>query len=363
MDILGIESSCDETAAAVVRDGHQVLSSVISSQVAKHAAYGGVIPELAAREHLRAIDPIVREALAEAKIEIEELDAIAVTAAPGLLPALLVGISYAKGLAATLDTPLLGVDHMLAHVYGAVLDHPDLLANPDAYPLLALIVSGGHTILLQIQADGACRLLGQTIDDAAGEAFDKAAKILHLGYPGGPLIDKLAAQGNPTAIDFPRGLTGSGGSPLKPEHRYNFSYSGLKTSLLYSVRQDPTGDDTLREFTDQDFLDIVASYQEAVVDVLVRKTRWAIEEQGAGTVLLCGGVACNSRLRTLITEMTDECDVPLRIAPPAYCTDNAAMIAGLAWHQHRAGEHATWSLDATPRFKPPDYISFAHAGA
>jgi len=348
MRVLGIETSCDETAVAIVEDGHTVRANLVSSQVALHGAYGGVIPELAAREHLRALAPLTQLALREAGVTLAQVDAVAVTQCPGLLPALLVGITYAKGLAAALDRPLLGVHHLVAHIYGALLERPAVPRDPAAFPLLALIVSGGHTQLVLIAANGTWRQLGQTLDDAAGEAFDKAAKILHLGYPGGPIIDQLAQRGNPRAVDFPRGLTGGRGTALKPENRFHFSFSGLKTALLYHVRREPTAE-PLRDLGDDELLDIVASYQEAVVDVLVRKSMAAAAETGARTLIVSGGVACNSRLRALMATAAAAAGLPLLIAPPKYCTDNAAMIAGLAWHALRHGQRDRFDLDALPR--------------
>jgi N6-L-threonylcarbamoyladenine synthase len=352
MNILGIESSCDETAAAVVRDGKQVLSSVISSQIKVHAAYGGVIPELAAREHLRAITPVVDQALHESGCSLDEIDAVAVTQCPGLVPALLVGASYAKGLAATRNLPLVGINHFLAHVYGAFLDEPQALQEPAAYPILSLVVSGGHTALFAIQADGSAAIVGRTLDDAAGEAFDKAAKILHLGYPGGPVIDRLAKEGNPTACQFPRGLMGGGGRPAKREHRFNFSFSGVKTALLYHVQD--------REVSDAELKDVVASYQQAVVDVLVLKTLLAAKELGAPTIVLSGGVACNSRLRADMAAALQGSGQRLVLAPPKYCTDNAAMVAGLAYHSMRHGQTAGLNLGIQARL-PEDLGSVPFA--
>lgn len=329
MKILGIETSCDETAAAVVEDGTRVLSSVISSQIAKHALFGGVVPELAAREHLAAIDPVVSAALAEGGCTVADLGAVAVTHSPGLVPALLVGTAYAKGLAATGGVPLLGVNHFLAHVYGALLERPDVCREPARFPLLAVVVSGGHTALLLIRADGTTALVGRTLDDAAGEAFDKAAKILDLGYPGGPLIDRIAQRGDPGRVRFPRGLVGGSGRAVRAEDHLNFSFSGLKTALYYHVRD--------RVLADAELADVVASYQAAIVDVLVLKSRWAAEESGAATVVLCGGVACNSALRRAMAEHLGGGGRELIVAPPRYCTDNAAMVAGLAWHELRLG--------------------------
>ncbi|MGI6354437.1 MAG: tRNA (adenosine(37)-N6)-threonylcarbamoyltransferase complex transferase subunit TsaD [Lentisphaerae bacterium] len=329
MIVLGIESSCDETAAAVVRNGHDVLSNVISSQMALHAGYGGVIPELAAREHLRNISPVVQEALAAAQLTIADISAIAVTSRPGLIPALLVGNAYAKGLAAAQNIPLIGINHFLAHIYGSFLGQPEILADRSSYPILALVVSGGHTAIVLIEADGNARILGSTLDDAAGEALDKAAKILGLGYPGGPVIDRIAKTGNPQAYAFPRGLTGAGGKAVKPEHRYDFSFSGVKTALLYAVK-----DKTLDE---AGLADAVASYQEAVMEVLVSKAMTAASDFATPLICCCGGVACNSRLRALMTKETARLGRRLLAAPPKYCTDNAAMVAGLGWHYLRKG--------------------------
>ncbi|NOY81417.1 MAG: tRNA (adenosine(37)-N6)-threonylcarbamoyltransferase complex transferase subunit TsaD [Kiritimatiellaeota bacterium] len=325
MKLLGLETSCDETAAAVVEDGYTVRSSVIASQIEQHAGYGGVIPELAAREHLRAVDPVVSAALTEGDCASSAPVAVAVTTVPGLIPALLVGVSYARGLAAAYGVPFLGMNHFLAHVYGAFLGAPALLEDPATYPLLALVVSGGHTALLLIQQDGTAEIVGRTLDDAAGEAFDKVAKVLGLGYPGGPVIDRLAARGNPESIRFPRGLTGGGGRRLRERDRFNFSFSGLKTALLYHVRD--------RGLTrDHDLPDIAAAFQRAVVDVLVLKTFWAAEKFGAASVVLCGGVACNRELRGSMTRAGNAAGIPVIVAEPRYCTDNAAMVAGLAYH-------------------------------
>lgn len=364
MRILGIETSCDETAVAVVDDGHLVRSSVIASQIAKHAPYGGVIPELAAREHLEAIELVVGQALADAGVGLHSIDGIAVTHSPGLAPALLVGINYAKGVAATLGVPFVGVNHFLAHVFGAFIDHPGRLADPAAYPILSLVVSGGHTALLVVEADGTCRLVGQTLDDAAGEAFDKAAKLLDLGYPGGPLVDRLAKLGNPAAYTFPRGLTAGSGSPLLPENRLNFSFSGLKTSLLHHLGRrtgQPIGRGEAYILPTADLHDTLASFQEAIVDVLTLKTRWGVDDVGARTVVLCGGVACNSRLRAVMQDAFRS-GPPLFIAPPKYCTDNAAMIGGLGYYYLRRGEFSTYDLDAVPRLGTVRSVPFTQHG-
>ena len=325
MKILGIESSCDETAAAIVENGHNVLSSVISSQVDLHAGYGGVIPELAAREHLKNITPIVDEAFSRANLTIDDIDAIAVTSNPGLIPALLVGNAFAKGLAAAKNLPIIGINHFLAHIYGAFLGKPELLADAKNFPVLALVVSGGHTAIVLIHADGTATIVGTTLDDAAGEALDKAAKILNLGYPGGPVIDRLAKGANAKAYDFPRSLTGAAGKPVSPEHIYDFSFSGVKTSLLNTVHK-------LGNVTNDMLPDLLASFQAAVMDVLVSKAGQAARHFNAPLMALCGGVACNSSLREKLAAEAEKSHRMVTIAPPKFCTDNAAMVAGLACH-------------------------------
>ncbi len=344
MTVLGIETSCDETAAAVVRSGTDVLASNVSSQVSLHAGYGGVVPELAAREHLRNIMPVVSTALDQSGLALHDLSAVAVTCGPGLIPALVVGVSYAKGLASAAELPLVGVNHFLAHIYGAFIEHDDLLQDPGSFPILALLVSGGHTALVLIEATGAAHIVGTTLDDAAGEAFDKAAKILNLGYPGGPVIDRLAAQGDPKHVAFPRSLTGEGGRPLKPENRFNFSFSGVKTALLYHVRD--------RSLSDAELVDVVASYQAAVVDVLVRKTAAAAEKWQTPTIVLCGGVACNSRLRADMADAADQAGKRFVPAPPRYCTDNAAMVAGYAHHALAQGVEHDLEFTVSARLNP-----------
>ena len=342
MKILGIESSCDETAAAIVEDGHRVLSSVISSQVQLHAGYGGVIPELAAREHLRNVRPIIDEALAQANATLDDVDAIAVTSNPGLIPALLVGNAYAKGLAAATGKPIVGVNHFLGHIYGAFLEHPELIADPASFPILALVVSGGHTAIVLIQDDGNATIIGSTLDDAAGEALDKAAKILSLGYPGGPVIDRLAKGANPNAYAFPRPLTGTAGKPVAPEHRFDFSFSGVKTSLLDTYHK-------LGNVTDDMLPDLVASFQAAVVDVLVTKAIQAAQHHHTPIIALCGGVACNSLLRAQLTQAAERHRLRIVLAPPKFCTDNAAMIAGLAYHYCRHGRTDSLDMPANAR--------------
>lgn len=359
MLILAIETSCDETAAAVIENGRTVRSSVISSQIEKHARYGGVIPELAAREHILNINWVVEQAIQDAGIEQNQLDAVAVTSHPGLMPALAVGVSFAKGLAATLNIPVIGINHFLGHIYGAFLETPDLLTQSDTFPIISLVVSGGHTALVLVNEDGTTQLLGQTIDDAAGEAYDKAAKLLNLGYPGGPILDRLAKEGDKTLYKFPRALCGEGGKAVKDDLLYHFSFSGVKTSLLYKVKEiahakpgTPTELPIEKEadyLSDDEIKDLVASYQEAIVDVLIRKVSLAIRNFGAKTAVICGGVACNSRLREVFQQSMDQLKVHPVIAPAKYCTDNAAMIGGLAWHYAKHDLTASMDLDIKSR--------------
>ena len=356
--ILGIESSCDETAASVVCNGEKVLSNIIATQISKHAPYGGVVPELAAREHLKNIQTVVDDALQKASVNINEIAAIAVTNGPGLLPALLVGVNFAKSLAYSTKKPLIGINHFQAHIYGSFLqDGVSQLSKAETYPVVALVVSGGHTAIVVIESNGQSRIVGSTLDDAAGEAFDKAGKLLNLGYPGGPLIEKLAQNGNPKAIKFPRPMTGKTGKPLAKEHRFDFSFSGLKTSLLYHCRKNElidsdgnmTGNISVKEISDKQILfDTIASYQEAIIDVLSTKLLDAVQFFRAKTAVVCGGVACNGALRSRIVKVLPK-SVEVKIAPPCYCTDNAAMIAGLAWSYYKKDQFNTDELDAYTR--------------
>lgn len=321
--ILGIESSCDETGVGIVR-GRELLANEVASSVAEHVRFGGVVPEVASRAHLSAMVPALERAAATADVDLSELDAIAVTAGPGLMGALLVGISAAKALAAYLGKPLYGVNHLVGHVAVDLLDHGEL-----PMPSLALLVSGGHTSLLHVE-DIATRIteIGSTIDDAAGEAYDKVARLLGLSYPGGPVIDRLAADGDPTAIRFPRGLTAPHDQAA---HRFDFSFSGLKTAVARWVE--------LRRLAGEEVpvADVCASFQEAVCDVLTAKAVDAAREYGVGTILLGGGVAANSRLRTLLAERAADAGVELRRPRPALCTDNGAMIAAVGSEVVRAG--------------------------
>jgi len=353
--ILGLESSCDETAAAVVQDGSIVLGSEVASQIARHAPHGGVVPELAAREHLKALVPVTEGALRQAGVTLKDIDAIAVTQGPGLIPALLVGLNYAKGLAQANALPLIGVNHFIAHIYGAFLDGKEhLLRREETYPLLALVVSGGHTSLLLVDADGSARQLGCTIDDAAGEALDKGAKLLGLGYPGGPIMQKTAEGGDPEKFDFPRPLTGGAGKPVSPENRYNFSFSGIKTALLYHIRR--AGDEALKNET---FLrDTAASFQRAVVDVLVKKTLLAVKDFPVKSVVVAGGVACNAELRRIMQEKLPK-NIALHLAMPKYCTDNAAMVGGVAWHAFRKGDFKSLDIDSFARLPQIVSVPFA----
>ena len=333
MIVLGIESSCDETAAAVVRDGREILSSVVQSQIDLHALYGGVVPELACRAHIEAIVPVVDRALDQAKVKLAGVDGIAVTNTPGLVGALLVGVSMAKSLALASGKPLAGVDHIQGHIYAVKLVFPDL-----EYPFVSLVVSGGHTSLYHSRSETEHDLLGATTDDAAGEAFDKVAKILDLGFPGGPVIDRLARGRDPRKTAFARTL-------LEPDS-LDFSFSGVKTSVLYHVR----GQDgkSPRKPSADEVADICAGFQEAVVDVLVEKTLRACARTGARRIAVGGGVACNARLREKMNAAAGRIGAVAYFPPGRFCTDNAAMIAGLGYHLFRAGRGSDLLLDAAP---------------
>ncbi len=309
--ILGIETSCDETAVGIVR-GRTLLANVISSSVEEHARFGGVVPEIASRAHLEAMPSVLEQALREARVSIKDIDAFAVTAGPGLIGALLVGVSSASALSIAMDKPIYGVNHLSAHIAVDALnsDHP-------LKPTIALLVSGGHSSILQVNDIASdVKVLGSTMDDAAGEAFDKIARLLELGFPGGPAIDREAKQGNKSAIDFPRGLTHPSD---QGEHAYNFSFSGLKTAVSRYLQQTPLSARA----------DVAASFQEAVVDVLVTKAIAACKETGIDSLVIAGGVAANSRLREMATERTAKAGIDLRIPTMDLCTDNGAMVAAL----------------------------------
>jgi len=307
MLLLAIETSCDETAAAVVQGGRKILSSVISSQIAIHAAYGGVVPEIASRKHLEALAPVVSQALRDAGVGMEALDGVAVTRGPGLSGALLVGFSAAKAIAVARNIPFFGVHHIEGHLFATFLE------RPVAFPFLALVVSGGHTHLYHVEGFGHYTTLGRTIDDAAGEAYDKSAKIMGMPYPGGALIDRMAQSGNPDAIRFPR--------PLLHDGTLNFSFSGLKTAVLQQVAKSPV------TVPGQPTNDLCASFQETVCHVLAAKTEAAILQTGAARLVVAGGVACNSGLRSRMTSLCTRLGVELSIPSPSLCGDNAAMLA------------------------------------
>ena len=322
--VLGIETSCDETAASVVIGGREVRSSVVSSQVDLHARYGGVVPEIASRAHLDLLVPVVAEAMVEAGVEGPDIDAVAATYGPGLIGALLVGVSHAKALALVWDRPFVAVNHLEAHLYASFLEEPDL-----EMPVVVLLVSGGHTLLVHREGAGRYRVLGQTLDDAAGEAFDKVARYLGLGYPGGPAVDRVAREGDRAAIAFPRAMRDEG---------FDFSFSGLKTSVVNHVRKNPTVATP----------DVAASFQEAVVDVLVAKARRAADEVGAKAICLGGGVAANSRLREAIAEACAEDGRRAYVPTMAMCTDNAAMVAAAGWYAWRDRGASPLDTGASP---------------
>jgi N6-L-threonylcarbamoyladenine synthase len=330
--ILGIESSCDETAAAVLRDG-KILSNIIAGQEV-HRQWGGVIPELASRAHQQNIVPVVHEALRKADVAMHELNGIAYTNGPGLLGALLVGASFAKAMSLALNIPLLAVNHMQGHILSHFIQDEDARAQP-AFPFLCLTVSGGHTQLVRVLDPRRFELIGETIDDAAGEAFDKCAKLLGLPYPGGPLIDQYAAVGNPLAFSF----------PIAQISGLNFSFSGLKTAVLYFIR-DQTRKDS--EFVEQHLHDICASIQHTIVQTLIKRVKQAVKETGIQQVALAGGVSANSGLRKVLSELGQQEGWSIFIPPLSYCTDNAAMIAIAGHFQLLAGEFAKQQQGAVP---------------
>lgn len=326
MKVLGIETSCDETAAAVVENG-QIRSSVVASQ-AVHWKYGGIVPELAAREQLKALRPVVKEALAEAGLDLSRIDGIAVTSGPGLVGSLAVGVAFAKSLALASGKPFVGVHHLEGHLFSVFIERPDL-----PLPAVVLIASGGHTVLLSVEEKGKAVLLGQTVDDAAGEAFDKGAKLLGLSYPGGPSIEKAAEGGNPSAFDFPR--------PMLKEENLEFSFAGLKTALAVFLQKHP---DIVRERLN----DLAAAYQEAISETLVEKSLSAARQAGARTVAVAGGVAANKRLRELLLFRSGKLGIGIHFPAFQYCTDNAAMIAFVGEFYLSQGKCSDWELEARP---------------
>jgi N6-L-threonylcarbamoyladenine synthase len=328
VNVLGIETSCDETAIAVVEDGVAVRSNLISSQVHLHERFGGVVPEVASRAHVERINPMLEAATEDAGLGLREVDAVGVTVGPGLVGALLVGIAAAKAVAFALDVAFVGVNHLEGHIYANAIDRGEITE-----PFVCFLVSGGHTMLVHVPEPGRYLVMGETLDDAAGEAFDKVARFLGLGFPGGPALDRLAAGGNPAAIRFPRAVT---------ERGYDFSLSGLKTAVVRRVRSERAqGHET-------PLPDLAASFQEAVVDVQVAKTIAAAREAGVGLVALGGGVVANTRLRQLMTERAKTEGLRLLIPPPDLCTDNGAMIASAAFYRLQRGERTSMDVRALP---------------
>jgi len=325
--VLGLESSCDDSAAAILRDG-RLVSSVVSSQDAVHGPYGGVVPELASRHHVRNMLAVVNAALERAEMRLERIDGIAVTRGPGLIGSLLVGLSVAKGIALRQGLPLVGVNHLEGHLLAANLDRD--LDDPVRFPFLGLVVSGGHSALYLARGPGDYARLGKTRDDAVGEAFDKVAKALGLGYPGGPVIDRLAREGDATAFRFPRARLKRG--------RFDLSFSGFKTAVWQHVRDNPP--------TAEEIPDIAASVQEALVDMLIAATAEALDATGAERLVVCGGVSANRRLRERMTALGEERGIEVVVARPALCTDNAAMVAAAGWPRLAAGENDGLGIEA-----------------
>ncbi|HEX2089770.1 MAG TPA: tRNA (adenosine(37)-N6)-threonylcarbamoyltransferase complex transferase subunit TsaD [Actinomycetota bacterium] len=328
MRVLGVETSCDETAVAVVEDGQKLLSNLLASQVHLHEKFGGVVPEVAARAHVENINPLITMALTEAGMWVMDIEAVAVTVGPGLVGALLVGIAAAKAIALALDVPFIGVNHMEGHIYANFLDR-----EPLSDPYVSFLVSGGHTMLVYVPEPHRYEVLGQTLDDAAGEAFDKIARFIGLGFPGGPAIDALAKRGNASAIRFPRAAT---------ERGYDFSLSGLKTAVVRYVKDARARGDEIKE------ADLAASFQEAIVEVQVNKTIAAARDKGVRKIVLGGGVVANTRLRKLMGQKAKENKLELLVPPIELCTDNAAMIACAGYHRLQRGETTDLEVGASP---------------
>jgi len=330
--ILAIESSCDETAAAVVKNGREVLSNVISSQIDLHTLYGGVVPEIASRKHIEKINQVVEQALSEAHMTWEDITAIAVTYGPGLVGALLVGVSFAKALAFALKKPLIGVHHIEGHISANYIENKEL--EP---PFMCLVVSGGHSHLVKVKDYGEYEILGRTRDDAAGEAFDKVARAIGLGYPGGPKIDKVSNEGNPEAIAFPRAKVA--------DNEYDFSFSGLKSAVLNYLNSCEMKGETVNQ------ADVAASFQKAVVDVLVGHSMTALERYGFKKFAIAGGVASNTHLRAAMVDACEKQGVEFYHPSPVLCTDNAAMIGAAAYYEYKKGVRHGWDLNAVPNLK------------
>jgi len=335
---LGIETSCDETSAAVVEGERRILSNIVASQFDLHARYGGVVPELACRRHVEVISQTAESVLDEAGVALGDVGLISVVKGPGLIGALLVGVSFGKALARAVDIPIIGVNHVEAHLYSAVMSNEGI-----GFPAIGLVVSGGHTMLFLMEDFGGYRWLGGTVDDAVGEAGDKVATVLGLPYLGGPLVEKLAAAGNPSAIDFPRAMM--------RRRSYDFSYAGLKTAVLYHVKGYAGARRDADTVTDAERADIAAGYQAAAFEPLVKKTMWAAEEFAAQSAVVCGGVSRNEALRAMFAEAATESGVPVFFPAKELCTDNAAMVAGLgAWRAARFPEESFGDFDAFPNF-------------
>ena len=330
MRILAIETSCDDTGAAVISDGREILSNIVSSQISVHQRFGGVVPELASRKHIESIVPIVTEALKSARVTLREIDGIAVTQGPGLVGSLLVGLSFAKSIAFAAGLPFIGVNHIEAHLSAIFLEK-----RPPRFPFVGLVVSGGHTSLFRVDGFGKYRRLGQTRDDAAGEAFDKVAKLLGLGYPGGPIIDELSKEGNPKAIRFPRAVLS--------KNSFDFSFSGLKTAVVNYAKAHP---EPPGGYPENLIKDIVSSFQEAVVEVLVKKTIQAAQQQQLKRIVLSGGVAANQRLRQKMEEESLEQKLKVYLPSPSFCTDNAAMVGVAGYEYLKRGIQSPLSLNA-----------------
>lgn len=330
--ILAIETSCDETAVAVLSEGEKLLANLVSSQIDIHQEYGGVVPEIASRHHLEQVNRLIDLALVKGNLQFSDLEAIAVTHGPGLVGALLVGVSTAKALAYSLNLPLVGVNHIEGHIYANWLVHKNI-----EFPLICLVISGGHTALVEMTGHGEYTLLGQTQDDAVGEAYDKVARVMGLGYPGGPIIDQIAQKGNPAALNFPRAWLG-------PES-LDFSFSGVKTAVLNALNQAQMKGEEIAQ------TDLAASFQASVIEVLVNKTMLAAQKKNVKTVLLAGGVAANQTLRENLVERSKREGLKLYYPPLEYCTDNAAMIACAGYYRFIRGERSDWHLNAVPNLR------------